>query len=163
MPRAAELLPQVCRAVGRSLPWRNNFFSLLARGLETVHALALAVDILEKYEPPSRSRIPIEPRVGMGGHGTEAPRGICWHQYRTNSDGTIAAARIIPPTSQNQNVIEEDLRELAALIVDLDDRRGGAAVRASDPQLRSVHQLLGPLPQVHTHSLSPPGPGLVTP
>ena len=58
------------------------------------------------YTPPARSRVPITPRAGIGGHGTEAPRGICWHQYRTEADGTIASARIIPPTSQNQATIE---------------------------------------------------------
>ncbi len=45
-PRAGELLPQVCDAVGKRLPWQNNSFSLLARGLELVHALARAVDLL---------------------------------------------------------------------------------------------------------------------
>ena len=33
---------------------------------------------------------------------TEAPRGICWHRYEFDADGTIRAARIVPPTSQNQ-------------------------------------------------------------
>jgi sulfhydrogenase subunit alpha len=32
--RAGELLPQVCDAVGKPLPWRSNSLSLLARGLE---------------------------------------------------------------------------------------------------------------------------------
>ena len=53
-PRAAELLPKVCKAVGKTLPWRNNYFSLLARGLETVHALELAADLLGNYVPPVR-------------------------------------------------------------------------------------------------------------
>ena len=37
------------------------------------------------------------------GHGcTEAPRGICWHRYRIDGEGTILDAKIVPPTSQNQ-------------------------------------------------------------
>ena len=39
----------------------------------------------------------------------------------TQSDGTIAEARIIPPTSQNQGMIEDDLRVLAAQLADLSD------------------------------------------
>lgn len=145
-PRAAELLPKVCQAIGHELPWRNNFLSLPARALETVHALALAADILESYRVPARSSVPVEPRAGIGGHGTEAPRGICWHQYRTNADGTIAQARIIPPTSQNQGTIEADLRDLAAQLNDLDDETASLRcehlIRNYDPCIScSVHFL----------------------
>jgi sulfhydrogenase subunit alpha len=145
-PRAGELLPQVCDAVGKRLPWRSNSLSLLARGLEVVHALARAVDLLDAYRPPARSCIPIAAREGEGRHGTEAPRGLCWHAYRTDPDGTIAEARIVPPTSQNQTSIEEDLREVAAEIVELDDEtatlRCEQVIRHYDPCIScSVHFL----------------------
>ena len=111
-PRAAELLPKLCKAVGKSLPWRNNFYSLLARGLETVHSLELAAGLLVDIRPAS----PLAGADCSPGrrrrHGTEAPRGICWHEYRTEADGTIASARIVPPTTQNYATIEADLRAL---------------------------------------------------
>jgi sulfhydrogenase subunit alpha len=146
LPRAAELLPTVCQAVGRTLPWRNNYFSLLARSLETVHALEWAADLLGRYVPPIRSRVPIVPRSGIGGHGTEAPRGICWHEYRSDADGTIVSARIIPPTSQNYASIEADLRALAPQIVELPDEdaalRCEHLIRNYDPCIScSVHFL----------------------
>jgi coenzyme F420-reducing hydrogenase alpha subunit len=139
-------LEQVCQQTRQSLPWKNNYLSLLARGIETVHALALACDILTDYEIPTRSRISIQTRAGIGGHGTEAPRGICWHQYETNADGTIKSARIIPPTSQNQSTIEEDLRELAAQLTDVDDEAAALRcehlIRNYDPCIScSVHFL----------------------
>ena len=145
-PRAAELLPKVCKAVRKQLPWRNNFYSLLARGLETVHSLELAADLLEKYVPPVRSRVPIVPRAGVGAHGTEAPRGICWHEYRTEADGTIASARIVPPTTQNYATIEADLRALAPQLGDLSDEdaslRCEHLIRNYDPCIScSVHFL----------------------
>ncbi len=145
-PRAAELLPRVCQAVGRPLPWRNNFLSLLARSLETVHALELAAETLSRYTPPVRSRVPIVPRAGIGGHGTEAPRGLCWHEYRCESDGSIASARIIPPTTQNYATIEADLRELAPQIVEMPDEdatlRCEHLIRNYDPCIScSVHFL----------------------
>lgn len=145
-PLAAELLPRVTRAVEKDLPWHNNYLSLLARALETAHALALAGDILENYRVPVRSRLEIEPRVGVGAHGTEAPRGICWHEYRTNADGAIVTARIIPPTSQNQASIEEDLRVLAERIIELDDEEAALKcehlIRNYDPCIScSVHFL----------------------
>ncbi len=145
-PRAAELLPKVCKTVGKMLPWRNNYFSLLARGLETVHALELAADLLGNYVPPVRARVPIVPRAGIGGHGTEAPRGICWHEYRSEADGTIVSARIIPPTSQNYATIEADLRALAPQVVELPDEdaalRCEHLIRNYDPCIScSVHFL----------------------
>ncbi len=145
-PQAAELLESVCRQMEKPLPWRNTYLSLLARGIETVHALALAGDLLESYQPPNLSRIPIAPRAGTGGHGTEAPRGLCWHRYQTTDDGTIAHARIVPPTSQNQAAIEEDLRVLAGQITHLPDEQAALRcehlIRNYDPCIScSVHFL----------------------
>jgi len=145
-PRAADVLQKAVAAVGKPLPWRNTYLSLLARGVETVHALAWAIDLLADYALPPRSRIPITPRAGIGGHGTEAPRGICWHEYRTEADGTIASARIIPPTSQNQKTIEDDLRELAPAILDLSEEdatlRCEHLIRNYDPCIScSTHYL----------------------
>jgi sulfhydrogenase subunit alpha len=145
-PRAAELLPKACAAVGQELPWRNSFLSLPARALETVHALALAVDILENYDPPNRSRVPIEPRAGAGAAATEAPRGLLWHRYETDAQGLIKAARIIPPTSQNQPQIEADLRALGQKMSHLDDEqlclRCEQLIRNYDPCIScSVHFL----------------------
>ncbi|GMU23790.1 MAG: Ni/Fe hydrogenase subunit alpha [Phycisphaerae bacterium] len=120
-PRAAQLLPKLCAAVGQPLPWRNSFLSLLARGLETVHALALALDILRNYVPPARSRVPVIPRTSVGAAATEAPRGTLWHRYEMDAAGLITAARIIPPTSQNQARIEEDLMQLASASLHMSD------------------------------------------
>lgn len=146
LPRAAKLLPKVCKKLGKTLPWRNNFFSLLARSLECVHALERGTDLLGSYVPPVRSRVPIIPRAGIGGHGTEAPRGICWHEYRTDGDGTIVSARIVPPTSQNYATIEADLRTLAPQIAELPDEeatlRCEHLIRNYDPCIScSVHFL----------------------
>jgi len=144
--RALELLPKVCQLVGRNLPWRNSFLSLPARALETVHALALSHDLLTSYATPDRSRVPFAVRAGIGSHGTEAPRGICWHQYRVEGDGSIASARIIPPTSQNLGSIEDDLVEFAPGLDDLPDEaatlRCEHLVRNYDPCIScSVHFL----------------------
>jgi coenzyme F420-reducing hydrogenase alpha subunit len=73
--------------------------------------------------------------VGTG--ATEAPRGLLVHRYRVAADGTIASARIMPPTSQNQLTIEEDLRRVVEGGLDLTDAdltwRCEQAVRNHDP------------------------------
>lgn len=145
-PRALQILPKVCDALGKLLPWRNNFLSLPAKGLEVIHALALSADIIRDYTLPAVSRIPITPRAGRGAHGTEAPRGTCWHEYETDHEGGITFARIIPPTSQNQATIESDLRELARQVVDLTDEEAAMRcehlIRNYDPCIScSVHFL----------------------
>ncbi len=58
-PAAAGLLREIAKT-GFPLPWNNNFLSLLARGVETVHSLALAHDLLSSYQRP------LGPR-GVGG------------------------------------------------------------------------------------------------
>jgi hypothetical protein len=56
------------------------------------------------------------------GHGfSEAPRGVLYHRYTLDADGLIRAATIIPPTSQNQAAIENDLRRVAEANLGLDD------------------------------------------
>ena len=65
--------------------------------------------------------MPFEPRAAEGCHATEAPRGIIFHRYRIGADGLIAAAKIVPPTSQNQGQIEADLRSMLPDVLEFDD------------------------------------------
>lgn len=39
-----------------------------------------------------------------------SPRGTLWQQIQLSDEGKVQSARIVPPTSQNQARIEEDLR-----------------------------------------------------
>jgi coenzyme F420-reducing hydrogenase alpha subunit len=58
--------------------------------------------------------VDVRPCDATGYGCTEAPRGLLFHRYRITADGTIMDAKIVPPTSQNQRVIEADLRDFAA-------------------------------------------------
>jgi coenzyme F420-reducing hydrogenase alpha subunit len=55
--------------------------------------------------------VDIQPKLSTGYGCTEAPRGILYHRYRLDERGIILDAKIVPPTSQNQKTIEQDLRE----------------------------------------------------
>jgi len=57
---------------------------------------------------------------------TEAPRGLLYHRYRLEPDGTIADACIVPPTSQNLATIEEDLTQFIGGWLDLPSGRGAS-------------------------------------
>jgi coenzyme F420-reducing hydrogenase alpha subunit len=98
---------------------RNVFRSIVSRGVELVHAIAEAVDILDGYVRPEQPSVPWQPRSGVAAWATEAPRGLLFHRYELDDEGMIRAAQIVPPTSQNQAAIERDLEVFAPAVVDL--------------------------------------------
>jgi coenzyme F420-reducing hydrogenase alpha subunit len=89
----------------------NPFKSIVARGLELVHAYQEALAILQQYNPSGPACVDYRPRQGSGCAATEAPRGMLFHEYHVDADGKIVSGQIIPPTSQNQEQIEHDLTD----------------------------------------------------
>ena len=120
-----EQLPQeiqdLAKEVGLGRECRNPFQSLLVRGVETTYAFGEAIRILDQYEPPPEAFIPMKPASGVGHGCTEAPRGILYHQYELDEEGLIRHAQIVPPTSQNQKTIEDDLFQYVTQHMDLPD------------------------------------------
>ena len=116
---------------------KNPFRSIIVRAIEIVYACEEALRLIADYEPPDAAAVPVEPRAGIGFGCTEAPRGICWHRYEFDADGTIRTARIVPPTSQNQPSIEADLDAVATPILDQPDdvirARCEQSIRNYDP------------------------------
>jgi len=94
-----------------SFPSTNPFHSIVARALEIHAALVEAQRLLADYEIPVSSFVATAPRAGIGFGATEAPRGLLWHRYEFDAEGLVRTARIVPPTSQNQARIEDDLRQ----------------------------------------------------
>jgi coenzyme F420-reducing hydrogenase alpha subunit len=89
----------------------NPFKSIIVRSVETLYACEEALRIIAQYQEPETPAVTIKPRAGTGYGCTEAPRGILYHRYRIDDKGKILDAKIVPPTSQNQKTIEQDLRE----------------------------------------------------
>jgi coenzyme F420-reducing hydrogenase alpha subunit len=101
----------------------NPFQSIIVRGVELVYACEEALGLIENYERPERPCVATPWQAGEGCAITEAPRGILYHRYRLDDHGDILDARIIPPTSQNQRTMEDDLCRVAEKHLDLDDDR----------------------------------------
>ncbi len=97
----------------------NPFRSIVVRAIEVVYACEEALRLIAAYEPPPAPAVPVAPRAGVGTACTEAPRGILFHRYRLDAEGSILEARIVPPTSQNQSTIEDDLRIIATRDLEL--------------------------------------------
>lgn len=104
------LAKEAARSGGLPPTCNNPFKSILARAVEIVYACDHAIELIENYEQPSSSVSPVQPRAGTGYGCTEAPRGILYHRYRLDNTGIILDAKLVPPTSQNQRTIEDDVR-----------------------------------------------------
>jgi coenzyme F420-reducing hydrogenase alpha subunit len=116
-----DRLPAVAREAaletGLAPPVRNPFRSIVVRAVELVFACSEALRIVREYQPPASARVEAAPRVAVGQAITEAPRGLLYHRYALDENGLIVDAKIVPPTSQNQKRIEDDLREYAAQVI----------------------------------------------
>jgi coenzyme F420-reducing hydrogenase alpha subunit len=136
-----DKLPPVCREAaheaGIAPVCTNPYQSIIVRAVEVVYACDEALRIIADYEEPDRPFIRAEPRAGVGYAATEAPRGMLWHRYRLAADGAIEDAVIVPPTSQNQASVEDDLKILINGWIDLPDdelrHRCEQTVRNYDP------------------------------
>jgi sulfhydrogenase subunit alpha len=109
---------------------RNMFAAITARGIEMIHAIAEAIAIIEAYDPPADAWQPWEPRAGVASWSSEAPRGVLFHRYEVDEQGHVTKARIVPPTSQNQAFMEDDMRGYVASVLDLPEFEAAARLEA---------------------------------
>ncbi|HEX2913542.1 MAG TPA: Ni/Fe hydrogenase subunit alpha [Chloroflexia bacterium] len=135
--RLSPLAREAARAAGLSPVCLNPFKSIIVRSVEILYACDEALRIIEEYEEPEQPAIKIEPVAGEGFGCTEAPRGMLYHRYRVDEKGAILEAKIVPPTSQNQAMIENDLYHFITQHLQLPDEelvlKCEQAIRNYDP------------------------------
>jgi coenzyme F420-reducing hydrogenase alpha subunit len=123
----ADKLPpsiqELAKEIGLDQQCRNPFKSIIVRAIEIAFAYTEALRIVESYEMPDAPAVPVEPRAGTGYWATEAPRGMLYHHYTIDDEGVITDARIIPPTSQNQKAVEDDLLTFVENHLELSDEK----------------------------------------
>ncbi len=133
----SDLARETAAAAGLGPAVNNPFKSIVVRAVEVLQACEDALAIVEAYEEPDAPAVAVEPRAAVGHGCTEAPRGICYHRYELAEDGAIVTARIVPPTAQNQKVIESDLWQVVEAHKALADEelkwRCEQAIRNYDP------------------------------
>jgi sulfhydrogenase subunit alpha len=133
----SPLAQEAARDAGLTSLCRNPFKSIIIRSVEILYACDEALRIIAHYEAPDKAAIPASVRSATGCACTEAPRGILYHRYRMNDEGTILEAKIVPPTSQNLRVIEQDLSQFVSKFLALPEQdlewRCEQAVRNYDP------------------------------
>ena len=133
----SPLAQQAACEAGLGPACRNPFQSIIVRSVEILYACDEALRIIEQYEPPEKPAVDIHPFAASGYACTEAPRGILYHRYRVDEHGTILDAKIVPPTSQNQKTIEQDLGQFVPKFLSLSEEdlrwQCEQAVRNYDP------------------------------
>ncbi len=117
------LAQETAREAGLGPVCKNPFQSIIVRAVETLYAVEEALAIIEAYERPAAPAVKVEPRAVVGCAATEAPRGLLYHRYRVDAAGVIQEAKIVPPTSQNQGIIEDDLYHFVSSRLDLPDEK----------------------------------------
>ena len=135
--RLSPAVREAADAAGLEPVCRNPFRSIVVRAVEILYAVDEALRLLAAYQPPAAPALDVVPRAATGCGWSEAPRGLLWHRYAIDADGTILDARIVPPTSQNQARIEQTVRDFVERHLALDDadlqHRCEQAVRSYDP------------------------------
>ncbi|HLA45926.1 MAG TPA: Ni/Fe hydrogenase subunit alpha [Aggregatilineales bacterium] len=144
--RLPPMVQQVAGEAGLGETCCNPFKSIIVRSLETLYACDEALRIIDAYEKPPAPSVEIKPRAGWGYGCTEAPRGILFHRYELDEKGFIRFVQIVPPTSQNQKTIENDLWHFVETAIDLPEDKltwhCEQAIRNYDPCIScSVHFL----------------------
>jgi len=138
---------EAAREAGLCSNCYNPFKSIIIRSVELLVACEEALRIIGEYSVPEQPAVEVgatgetrhEPGdqkqvvrdgteyalksigdVAHTGYGcTEAPRGILYHRYDLDENGLILDAKIVPPTSQNQKAMEEDLRVFVSERIDM--------------------------------------------
>ena len=144
--RLTPVAQEAARSAGLAPECRNPFKSIIVRSVEMVYACDEALRIIDEYEMPEKPAVEVKPHASRGCGCTEAPRGILYHRYRIDDSGAILDAKIVPPTAQNQRIIESDLREFVSKNLKLTQEKltwqCEQAVRNYDPCIScSTHSL----------------------
>jgi coenzyme F420-reducing hydrogenase alpha subunit len=101
---------QAAQEAGLGPTCTNPFRSIVVRAVEIAFACEEALRLIRGYRRPEAPSLVVEPRDAVGHGASEAPRGTLYHRYAIDHEGLITEAHIVPPTSQNQLSIEDDLR-----------------------------------------------------
>jgi coenzyme F420-reducing hydrogenase alpha subunit len=140
---------KIAAQLGLKAPNYNPYMNTVAQLVEVVHCIEDTIDLINQMldrgiKPEKPNQEPT--RYGRGVGATEVPRGILFHDYTYNRQGSIEAANCIIPTGQNLANIDDDMKklvpEIAAGTKEQITKKLEMLVRAYDPCIScSVHLL----------------------
>jgi coenzyme F420-reducing hydrogenase alpha subunit len=145
--KLSPIVQKTIKEIGFEKVCNNPFRSIIVRALEVLYACDEALKIIAMYDWGNEiTCVPVTPKRAVGYGATEAPRGLLYHRYNLDEKGKIEVAKIVPPTAQNQKMIEEDLRDFVGQNISMPDKeltwKCEQAIRNYDPCIScSVHFL----------------------
>lgn len=128
----------------------NPYMNSVAQFIEAVHSVYMSVEYIDRLLTKGlKEEKPVAPtKYERGVASTEVPRGILFHEYAYDADGTCTMGNCIIPTNQNHANIQCDFEkivpEMLAADVPEDKMELGLEmlVRAYDPCIScSTHYL----------------------
>ncbi|MHC4628658.1 MAG: Ni/Fe hydrogenase subunit alpha [Planctomycetota bacterium] len=98
-------------------PYMNN----VAQLIETQHVMVESVEMVDELLAADLddTRSEYKVKAGQGVGAVEVPRGILYHDYTIDDEGSITKANCIIPTTQNNANIHHDLPELVTQQIEL--------------------------------------------
>ena len=98
-------------------PYMNN----VAQLIEIQHVMVESVEIIDELLAADLDDVcaEYEVKAGQGVGAVEVPRGILYHDYTIDDQGSITKANCIIPTTQNNANIHHDLPELVTQQIEL--------------------------------------------
>lgn len=132
------------RKLGLKLPCYNSFINIFAQIIEIIHCLEEVKSLFEKYARlrakrgfAGRLKVQFEPNPGNGIGIMEAPRGLLYHEYELDKEGSILHCNIITPTAMFLANLEADLAALLPQMKNAPEAKQKALIkmliRAYDP------------------------------
>lgn len=119
----SPIVQETIKEIGFEKKCQNPFRSIIVRALEVLYACDESLRIIGAFEWDHQpAAVEGEKRAAVGYGATEAPRGLLYHRYAINEKGVIENAKIVPPTSQNQKSIEEDLSDFVSQNMTMPDQ-----------------------------------------
>jgi len=141
---------KVAEALGMKPIVTNPYFNTVAQVVEIVHSVHESLRLLDELIAEGiKDEDLVQPtKFGRGASAVEVPRGILFHEYEYDQEGTCVSANCIIPTGQNHANIQADFTALLPHLLKTDMTEAEIElafemlVRAYDPCIScSTHYL----------------------
>lgn len=148
----AEAERQVFRAAAGGGMQHASLAYHWARMIEMLHAAEEIERLLDDPDILGTDLVTTGERALEGVGVIEAPRGTLFHHYKVNEDDTVEKANLIVSTTNNNQAMNEAVRQVAARYLDGKKLTEGllnhieVAIRAYDPCLSCATHALGRMP-----------------
>jgi NAD-reducing hydrogenase large subunit len=139
-------------AAGEGRPLQAALATHWARLIELLHCAEAIKELL--YDPDLLGReLRLRGEIRSTGIGVlEAPRGTLFHHYEIDGDGLVRKANLIVSTTNNNQVMNESIRQVASHYLDGKEltepllNQIEVAIRAFDPCLSCATHAVGKMP-----------------